>query len=405
MSSSIFEVEPTVVVQKWFLVGRLPGETNLRRIEIADAGATVGRTSERSDIVLPSSFVSSRHARLLPQGDRLQIQDLGSRNGTFVRCERITEPEVAEPGDTVAFADVEFQVERRRKENAAHPTGFDTFVGADSISQDWTVSNFTKLVQGKLVAPVMQPIVELTSQRVIGVEALARSEVSGLETPAKMFEAAEMLNQAVLLSDICREKAIEATRGAPRGQRVFLNTHPQESLARDVLRSIQELRRRAPTLKLVIEVHEERIDELAATRSFTHRLGQMGVEFALDDFGAGRSRINEVLRLRPAFVKFDRSLISNIDESSELDQQSIKSLVDLMKSLSIRSIAEGIERREEASVCRRLGFELGQGFLFARPTRFDELGLSKSTFSLKDGGAESTSYRKETMDYSVLNDV
>jgi EAL domain-containing protein (putative c-di-GMP-specific phosphodiesterase class I) len=405
MSSSVFDAETTVAVEKWFLVGRLPGETNLRRIEIPDDGATVGRTSERADIVLPSSFISSRHARLLPKGEMLEIQDLGSRNGTFVRRERITDAEEAVSGDTVAFADVEFQLERLRKQNAVHPDGFDTFVGTDSFEGEWTVSNFAKLVQGKLVTPVMQPIVELASQRVVGIEALARSEVGGLETPARMFEAAEMLNQAALLSDICREKAIEAARGAPRGQRLFLNTHPQESLARDVLRSVQELRRRAPSLRLVIEVHEERIDELAATRSFTHRLGQMGVEFALDDFGAGRSRINEVLRLRPAFVKFDRSLIGNIDQSSELDQQAIKSLVDLMKSLSIRCVAEGIERREEANVCRRLGFELGQGFLFARPTRFDELGLSKSSFNLKEGAPDGACQRKETMDYSVLNDA
>lgn len=386
----------------WSLVGRLPGKPNPQRFDIPAAGAVVGRAGAGggADIALPSSFISSRHARLAPSGAELKIEDLGSRNGTFVNGKRIAGATLASVGGTVAFADVEFKLESRapdRDGDAAR--GATQLIGAEDLEEDWSLSNFKRLMQDRLVTPVLQPVVDLRSERAIGVEALARSNVHGLESPEQMFETAELLNQAAALSSLCREKAVEAARGLQKGHRLFLNTHPQESLARDVLRSIHEIRRKAPALRLVVDVPEDLIGELAATRSFSHRLSQMGVEFALDDFGAGTSRINEVLRLKPAFVKFDRGLISGIDHLSTADQDAIKSLVDLMKSLNIRCVAEGVERREEADVCRRLGFDYAQGFLFGRPTHMDQLSLSDPGFT-----TEARPQRKETMDYSILCD-
>lgn len=398
MSSSVFDTAVGLSAN-WSLVGRLPGKPKLERFHVPAAGATVGRSN--ADIVLPSSFVSTQHARLIPREMGLEIQDLSSRNGTFVGGERIQGITLAEPDDTVAFADVEFKIEfSNANQYTDDAVGFETRVGGDSFEADWTLSNFTKLIQDKLVTPFMQPVVEMRTRRIIGMEALARSEVHGLETPARMFEAAELLDQAALLSEICRERAIDVARGAQKGLRLFLNTHPSECLARDVLRSVHEIRSRAPALRLVIEVHEDLIGELAATRSFTHRLKQMRVEFALDDFGAGRSRINEVLRLRPNFVKFDRSLICNIDHSPTGDQDAVKSLVDLLKSLKIRCVAEGVERKEEADVCRRLGFELAQGFLYAPPAPIEQLRMGEFCAP----PTETRTQRKETMDYSVLTD-
>lgn len=394
MSSSIFELAPSLTTN-WSLVGRLPGNPAVQRFDVPPVGATVGRTN--ADIVLPSSFVSSQHARLLPREGGLEIQDLGSRNGTFVGGERIQVRLVA-PDDTVAFADVEFKVECESRGNAKPGVGFDTRVGKESFEADWSLVNFSKLIKDRLITIAMQPVVDLRTRRVLGVEALARSSVHGLEMPVKMFAAAEVLNQAAALSEICRDKAIDAARGLQKGLKLFLNTHPHECLVPDVLRSVHELRKRAPALQLVIEVHEDLIGELAATRSFTHRLSQMGVELALDDFGAGKSRINEVLRLRPAYVKFDRSLIGNIDHTPGCDQDAIKSLVDLLKSLKIRCVAEGVERNEEADVCRRLGFDMAQGFLFARPASLDQLNLGEHST------VASRTQRKETMDYSILTD-
>ena len=403
MSSSIFESDVTSEVS-WSLVGRIPGDPDPKRIPIPVTGAVVGRSASGIDIVLPSGFVSNRHAQLQPRGERLEVRDLKSCNGTYLRRERVNGSGFVNDGDTLAFADVEFQVEADAKDGDTNDALCQaTAVGMESFDGHWTLSNFARLIQERLVKPVVQPIVEIGSHRVIGQESLARSSVPGLETPAKMFEAAELLNKAAVLSEICRINAIEAARDLPPGQRLFLNTHPAERLREDVLHSVHAIRRRLPSLLLVIEVHEDLIGELAETRTFSRELAAMGAELALDDFGAGRSRINEVLRLRPAFVKFDRSMICNIDRAPAAELRAMKSLVDLLDSLSIRCIAEGIERRAEAVTCQRLGFELAQGFYYAHPSPFPGFRRSDETQVVKPTKAPRRN--SETKEYDVLVDL
>lgn len=379
MSCSIFDSESLSDVN-WFIVGKIPGRSNLDHIEVPVSGLTVGRRATNVDIVLPSSFVSNRHAILRPCGVMLEVRDLDSRNGTFVERSRIQGSALAGDGDTVAFADVEFRVEMTAQRAPANDTvSHATIVGSESFTGHWKLSNFTKLVQDRLVTPFVQPIVDINSGCIVGLESLARSEVPGLETPAKMFEAAELLEQAPNLSAICRSKAIEAAHRLPATQRLFLNTHPAEQLNKDLLRSVCDIRERFPALRLVIEVHEDLVEELAKAREFSRELAKHGVELALDDFGSGLCRMNEILRLRPDFVKFDRSMISGIDRTPPAELQAISLLIESLKSLSIRCVAEGIEHHAEAAVCRQLGFELAQGFHFAYPATIDSYPLNCGT--------------------------
>ena len=401
MSFSALDSEVTSTTD-WCLVGRLPGEPELQRIRIPSAGATVGRSSKVADIVLPSAFVSSRHARLVPTGFGVEVSDAGSRNGTFVRSQRIEGNEIAEAGDTVAFADIEFQLQADASDQSPdQQLGGTNILGSSTFETDWTISNFSRLIEEKLVRIVMQPIVELRTDRLIGLASQARSDVKGLETSAKMFDAAEQLNKIAVLSEICREKAVDASRGALKGKRLFLDTHTHEDFTRDVLRSMDVIRRKLPLTSLVLKVPEHRLDEVAATRTFVRKLSQMRVELALSDFGGGNSRINEVLRLRPDFVSFHHSLTSNIDHSTIAEQDAVKSLVAMLNSLSIRCIAVGIERAEEAAVCRRLGFDSAQGSLFGRPAGIDALCMTEHSIT---GLAAANHQRKHTQEFDTIQD-
>jgi len=74
-------------------------------------GAVLGRSAE-ADIVLGDSFSSGRHARLVPHGDALVLEDLGSTNGTFLNGEAVSGPQPLHDGDRIRIGDSEFTFER-----------------------------------------------------------------------------------------------------------------------------------------------------------------------------------------------------------------------------------------------------------------------------------------------------
>jgi pSer/pThr/pTyr-binding forkhead associated (FHA) protein len=75
------------------------------------AGAVLGR-GEQADIVLEDSFASSRHARLVPHGDVIVLEDLGSTNGTYLNDEPLRGPQPLHPGDRIRIGDSAFIFER-----------------------------------------------------------------------------------------------------------------------------------------------------------------------------------------------------------------------------------------------------------------------------------------------------
>jgi len=74
-------------------------------------GALLGRGDE-ADIVLEDSFASSRHARLVPHGDVIVLEDLGSTNGTYLNEEPLRGPQPLHPGDRIRIGDSDFTFER-----------------------------------------------------------------------------------------------------------------------------------------------------------------------------------------------------------------------------------------------------------------------------------------------------
>lgn len=402
MSASIFD-SSAAFRTVWTLRGHLPGERTISHISIESEPFVVGRQKPGVQLRLKSGFVSNQHAELSVVPGGLHVRDLESRNGTFVGGRRISAPTLVGHGETVAFADVEFRVERQclppeDTECEGHPT----VVNFASFEADWTMSNFARLLQEGTIVPHFQPILSLADVELIGFEALARSEVDGLQSAAKMFEAAEFLDQAVSLSRACRQSALDSAGLLPRGMRLFLNTHPQECLRGDVLSMLAAAREAAPEVRLVVEIHEDLVGDPRDMLKFSEELQELSVELALDDFGKGRSRLKELVQVRPTFVKFDREMINNLDRAAADEREALRSLVDFLHNLCIFAVAEGIERREEAEACFELGFDLAQGYYFARPMSAEKF-RSEGDSDVKPPPRRPT--RKETMDYHVLADV
>ncbi len=359
----------------WYLSGRLkPGEPVLR-ISVNHDSFTIGRRTGLH-LAIPSAKVSGRHAELLLMGGHLFLRDLGSTNGTYVNHQRLDRTRRLEIGDHIEFADVEFRVEfsdEQPQDESLLATLKKTHACVGSLKAEWVFSQFNELIEGRAVVPHFQPLVRLSDLRVCGFEALARSDISGLTNPKAMFETSTLLGRSVELSLVCRERAVEVARTLGGSYLIFVNTHPHEDVESDVLPQLQMLRARHPEVQIVLEVHEAAVSDPARMRDFTQELRTLGILLAYDDFGAGQSRLLELVQAPPDVLKFDMHLIRGIDVAPVSQRRMLKLLVEMTRDFSTATLAEGIETAAEAEVCRDLGFDYGQGYLYGRPMRVEQL--------------------------------
>jgi EAL domain-containing protein (putative c-di-GMP-specific phosphodiesterase class I) len=228
---------------------------------------------------------------------------------------------------------------------------------------------FDRLMTERLVRPHFQSIVNMNDSSSIGFEILGRGSVFGLESIGSMFQAAEKLNLEVELSRLLRWEGIRVGRDLPDRPTLFVNTHPREMEdAEALIASLQKVREMTGNTDLVLEIHESSVTNPRLMQSLHSAMLELNILLAYDDFGSGQARLAELIEARPDFVKFDISLIREIDKANEPRRRMMESLVQMVRDLDIRALAEGIETAEEAKACIDLGFDLAQGFFYGRPS-------------------------------------
>lgn len=338
---------------------------------ISKSPFVVGRVSE-ADLTLPLPDVSRLHAEITFEQGTPWVADLGSSNGTFVNHQRLSEPCALESGDVLHFGSVEFRLMPVEAPVQGAIAGGDRTVvrGVDLAASALPVGlgalkrailgpGLTSLFQG-----VVNPVGEL-----IATEALGRGTSTDLASaPTQLFFLAESggLEQALSarFRQIASEMAFEQAPDLP----LFVNTHPNELLDPDSLvQSLQNLPHVTQGGRLVLEVHENGLADPAFARQFKETLAQMQVGLAYDDFGAGQSRLRELVESPPDYLKLDMGLIRDIDTANAAKQRLIASIASTAADLGVDVIAEGVETEAELACCRDMGIPLYQGFYFSKP--------------------------------------
>jgi EAL domain-containing protein (putative c-di-GMP-specific phosphodiesterase class I)/GGDEF domain-containing protein len=229
-----------------------------------------------------------------------------------------------------------------------------------------------EIIKNLKIIPHFQPIVDLYTGEIHGYEILSRAE-SPFENPALMFEKARLWGLSWELEYACRSAALKKISTLPpkyRGKKFFLNISPDIfSDPRFISGTTKE------TLKLlelnpgdfVIEITETTsVNDYDQFEKIIQYYVSQGFHIALDDFGAGHSGLITLVAMSPHYLKIDRALISNINESS-YKQNLIKSIIAFSTNVDSSIIAEGIETYEELRTVFRLGIRYGQGFFLAKP--------------------------------------
>lgn len=332
----------------------------MRCVAIHSTPFLVGRRCDLA-LVLQRPTISNVHAEILERNGRLVLRDLQSTNGTYVNGRRVTDAVSLSEDDLVQFADIPFRV-RREHANLQGMT-----VSEDMMDRALALVQFDQLMRNHDVVPHFQPIVETKNLNIVGYEVLGRSQLSSLESPEAMFQAAARLDVELELSRMLRWEGVQAGASVPAIQHLFVNTHPIELRKPGLIDSLVSVRGALPHAKLTLEIHESAVTDLSEMRRIRSELARIDVSLAFDDFGAGQARLVELVEVRPDYLKFDMALIRGLDRASAQRQQMLASLVKMASELGSQPLAEGVETEGEHQACVEIGFPLGQGFLYGRP--------------------------------------
>ncbi len=321
---------------------------------------SVGR-KPGSGLQLNNRTVSGHHADLSLERGQLWVIDRQSTNGTYVNGRRIAEPTPLREEDLLQFADMAFRVKCQQRVTTSQT------LAEDVCDQALALVQFDRLMENKLVTPFFQPIIEMQTSRLIGYEVLARSRLFGLESCAAMFNAAARMNMEVELSRMLRWEGIREGLMFPEHTQLFVNTHPLEIRREGLVESLAQVRQLSLEVPIVLEIHEAAVTNPSEMREMRARLRALKIGIAYDDFGAGQTRLSELVEAPPDYLKFDISLIRKIDQATPERIRMLKSLINMVIDLGIQPLAEGVETPEEAAACRELGFTTAQGYHFGRP--------------------------------------
>ena len=225
---------------------------------------------------------------------------------------------------------------------------------------------------------VYQPIVDLATQAVHGVEALARwnHPIRGLVPPTVFVPLAEATGSIVPIGRwVLRESARQLARwraefpdGYPLTMEVNLSTGQlaDPGLVPSVVALVEETG--VDPRDLTLEITESAlVKDLDAALRPLRQLAAVGVRLALDDFGTGYSSLTYLRRLPVTVLKIDRSFVVDGDAGGEGSRVLLRGIASLGTGLGMQIVAEGIETVRQAERVREAGCHLGQGFLWARP--------------------------------------
>jgi diguanylate cyclase (GGDEF)-like protein len=230
--------------------------------------------------------------------------------------------------------------------------------------------------QGGLT-PHYQPVVNLTTGRITGVEALLRWEHPdrGLLSPGEFVPLAEGtglivgIDQMVLRESLRQLHEWQQGLGDRAPHRVSVNVSSRAlrdpEFARRVLSEV-EAAHLSPS-SLVLEITETvLLDDLDTACVRLQQLRDAGVRIAIDDFGTGYSSLGYLRRLPVDIVKIDRTFVAGIDTA--VDERSLTlAIVRMLGMLDVEIVAEGIETAQQLAYVQAMGCDLGQGYGLSRP--------------------------------------
>lgn len=210
---------------------------------------------------------------------------------------------------------------------------------------------------------VFQPVADLASGKVVGVEALARFAREPRRPPDEWFAEASQVGREVELEVAAVVSALGQLHLLPDETYMAVNVGPTTAVSE----ALADVLSHHPGERVVLELTEHvQVDDYEVLLSALARLRGRGVRVAVDDTGAGYAGLQRLLRVRPDVVKLDTALTRSID-TDPVRRSLASAITTFGGEIGAAVIAEGVETAAELAALRHTGITLGQGYLLARP--------------------------------------
>lgn len=264
---------------------------------------------------------------------------------------------------------------RRRPPRAARP---------GSIAESWVQSSdLRRAIDRREFVLFYQPVVDLKTRKIVGLEALIRwrHPERGLLSPMDFIPVAEDCGLILPIGDwglaeACSQiQAWTHENAENQTLRVCVNLSARQFSRQGLADHVESLLTQSGTSshQLGLEMTESSlIPNMGTALEVLDALRALGISIAMDDFGTGYSSLSYLHTFPIDVLKIDRSFVGRMTEGDQ-PLQIVRTIIELARVLNIDVVAEGIETSEQYHLLRELGCPYGQGYLFARPLPADQV--------------------------------
>jgi diguanylate cyclase (GGDEF)-like protein/PAS domain S-box-containing protein len=250
----------------------------------------------------------------------------------------------------------------------------------DSAAKLQFVTRLRKAVDNQRWVLHYQPVIELETSRMVGVEALLRwQQPDGtIVPPADFIPLAEELGFIEAIGDwVVNELVFQARAWLDLGidLEIGFNLSPRQFWQPDLADRILSVIRGGgiDPARILVEVTEtSAMMDPDRAQEILWELHRGGLRIAIDDFGTGYSSLSRLREVPVEILKIDRSFVSGMDRDPQA-AGIVSAFIELARGLSMTTLAEGIETQGELDLLIARGCQMGQGFLFSRPVPPEEI--------------------------------
>ncbi|MFI7601723.1 putative bifunctional diguanylate cyclase/phosphodiesterase [Actinoplanes sp. NPDC049681] len=358
-------------------------ETGQRIRAAVPSGATVVRLGADEFAVLADEADGERLGRLILDAVREPYRLRGLSTPRFTAGIGVMTLEAGR-AHPHGLRDADLALSGARAQGGGMVAVFDPAVHAERLANTALVAQLPEALAAGEFSMHYQPIVDLAGGRVAAAEALLRwTRPDGTRIgPDRFIPLAEQSGSIVALGDWVLATVCADLRRLWTEHQVPVTVNVSAHQLRDPLFSARLLalldRHGVPGRALIVEITETvlmtSITDAASAVAQLQELRASGVRIAIDDFGTGYSSLAYLRELPVDILKMDGSFTARqIESGTPRDVAFVRTILDLSRSLELRTVAEAVETATQAERLRALGCDLAQGYHFARPAPVAEL--------------------------------